>query len=314
MEESPESSPKGSVSESLLALFNGHRLSPTQRRIAQYFLDHGDAAFLSSTELAERTGVSQPSVIRFATALGFAGYPDLRRSLRRVVLGSPPEAADDVRRNELQAIVADDQAALQALYESLRTPRQVLGVAEELAQSNPLPVLGYRFSGALASHFSYAAQRIHPDVRLIQSGGSLGIDALVQSQQSGASWLLVFALPRVPVETVEALDAAKSLGIRTAVITDTALVPFANQADVLLPVGVGSRAVFDSQAAAMTLSAVLMQAMADAAPERTQQRLEYFEHMAETRRFFIDSPAAPVKNSATTRRSDASQSPDGEKR
>ena len=278
------------VSERLLRLFNARRLSPAQRRIAQYFLDNADAAFLSSTELAERTGVSQPSVIRFATALGFSGYPDLRQSLRRVVLEATPEAPDEVRRNELQAIVADDQLALGSLHNSLARPQQVLRVAEELAQSTPLTVMGFRVSAALASHFAYGAERVHPDVRLIASGRTMASDALMQSQQAGGTWLLAFAMPRVPVETVQALRLARSLGIRTAVITDTALVPFAGEADLLLPVGVGARAVFDSHAAAMTLTAVLLQAMADAAPERTQRRLEAFDQLAESQGFFIDAP------------------------
>lgn len=303
---------RGSVSERLLELFNGHRLSPTQRRIAQYFLDHTDAAFLSSTELAERTGVSQPSVIRFATALGFSGYPDLRRSLRRVVLGSSPEPADQVRRNELQAIVADDQAALHALHESLAQPHQVLQVAEQLAQSSPLTVLGFRASAALAGHFTYGAQRVHPDVRLVAAGRTMGIDTIMQSHQAGSGWLLAFAMPRVPVETVDALRLCRSLGMRTAVIADSALVSFSADADVLLPVGVGPRAVFDSHAGALTLSAVLMQAMADAFPERTQQRLERFEQMAESQRFFIDSTDVGDKRPGSTGRQRMAEPEDGQ--
>lgn len=278
----------GSVSERLLELFKGRRLSPTQRRVAQYFLDNADAAFLSSTELAQRTGVSQPSVIRFATALGYSGYPDLRRNLGRVVLGSAPEAAEEVRRNELQAIVADDQSSLDVLHRSLARPNQVLRVAEKLSQSLPLTVLGLRVSSALANHFTYGAQWVHPDVRHIARGGTTGFDTLLQSAQAGGTWLLAFAMPRVPAETVQTLRLARSMGMRTAVITDSALPAFAQEADELLPAGAGARAVFDSHAAAMTLSAVLLQAMADAAPERTQQRLEAFEQMAENQRIFID--------------------------
>ena len=288
-----------SVSERLLELFNARRLSPAQRRIAQYFLDNADAAFLSSTELAERTGVSQPSVIRFATALGFSGYPDLRRSLRRVVLEAAPEAPDEVRRNELQAIVADDRKTLGALHDALAHPRQVLAAAEQLARSEPLAVLGFRVSAALSIHFAHGAQRIHPDVRLVTSGLTMASDVLMQSRHAGGSWLLAFAMPRVPVETVEALRLAKSLGMKTAVVTDTALVPFTSDVDLLLPVGVGARAVFDSHAGAMTLVAVLLQAMADAEPERTRHRLEAFEEMAESQGFFVDDTTPRGRTGAT---------------
>ncbi|WP_374935876.1 MurR/RpiR family transcriptional regulator, partial [Streptomyces sp. SM14] len=70
----------------LLALFEGHRLTPTQRRIAHCMVRQGaEAPFLSSVELAGLAGVSQPSVTRFAVALGFDGYPALRRRLREAL-------------------------------------------------------------------------------------------------------------------------------------------------------------------------------------------------------------------------------------
>jgi hypothetical protein len=48
----------------------------------------------------------------------------------------------------------------------------------------------------------------------------------------------------------------------------------------VLPAGVGSRLVFDSQTAAMALSTALLEALSDAAPERAQASLEDFEHRA----------------------------------
>lgn len=75
------------MAEGLDRLLDGRRLSPAQRRIAHYLAEHlHEAIFLSSVELAERAGVSQPSVTRFAIALGFAGFPDLRHALRPLVL------------------------------------------------------------------------------------------------------------------------------------------------------------------------------------------------------------------------------------
>ncbi|MYR55653.1 MurR/RpiR family transcriptional regulator, partial [Streptomyces sp. SID625] len=71
----------------LRALFDGPQLSPGQRRIAQYLIENlAEAAFLSVTELADRVGVSQPSVTRFAGAVGFSGYPALRERLQSLAL------------------------------------------------------------------------------------------------------------------------------------------------------------------------------------------------------------------------------------
>ncbi|MEU7879262.1 MurR/RpiR family transcriptional regulator [Microbispora bryophytorum] len=77
--------PDGAAASRLLRLFEGQRLTPVQRRIAHCLAQHAaEAPFLSSIEVAELAGVSQPSVTRFAMALGYSGYPGLRRRFREL--------------------------------------------------------------------------------------------------------------------------------------------------------------------------------------------------------------------------------------
>src|SRR3981081_1981863 len=199
--------------DALVALLDGRRLSPVQRRIAQYLLDHmPDSAFLSSVVVARRAGVSQPSVTRFAAALGFSGYPALREALRTIALESAGTVADDVRGNELQAAAAAEIDNLRALHEMLADPGAVADLGRELAASLPLAVLGQRISAPLAPYFGYVAQRIPPDVRCLTYGGSVVYDALLHVSEAGGRWLLAFALPRYPAETVHALRFARRLG------------------------------------------------------------------------------------------------------
>ena len=280
--------------ERLLALFGQHRLSPTQRRIAQHLLDHlAEAAFLSSVDLASRVGVSQPSVTRFAVALGFSGYPDLQRALRPIAMGAIGTAAErpdpaTIRRNELQAAVDAEIRNLEALRQTLEDPGRVVELGAALAGSSPLTVVGARISAPLADYFGYAAKRIHPDVRVVTVSGSAVYDALLQAKEAGGTWVLGFTLPRYAAETITALRYARQLGLRTAVVADAPIAPFADEVDVLLSAGVGSRLVFDSYAGPVTLAAIVLQAMADAEPARTQARLEAYEGMAERVGFFTE--------------------------
>ncbi|MBT2470069.1 MurR/RpiR family transcriptional regulator [Streptomyces sp. ISL-66] len=273
------------------ALFDGHQLSPGQRRIAQYLVDHlTEAAFLSITELAERAGVSQPSVTRFAAALGFSGYPALREVLQPIALSAvagSPDGREQTRRNELQAAVDAEIENLENVRRLFADTNQVLDIGRELARSVPLTVLGLRISVSLAEYFAYAARRIHPDVRLVTSGGSVAFDALLQARAAGGSWVLAFAMPRHAKETLAALRVARRAGLRVALITDRTLGPLVDEADVALTAGTGSRLVFDSYAAPGLLSAALLQAMADADPERTQTRLEGYEQAADQHGFFL---------------------------
>ena len=277
----------GSSTEQVLGLLDGRRLSPAQRRIGQFLIDHlAEVVFMSSVDLAERVGVSQPSVTRFATALGFSGYPALRDALKGIVLGSVGESPEEVRRNEFQAAIAAEQANLEALQRLATTPDRLIETGRLLAASNPLVVLGLRLSLSVAHYFAYSAQRIHPDVRLISSAGTTADDALLQARQAGATWMVAFLLPRYAQEALTAIDHARELGLKVALVTDNPLVPFAGSADVLLPAGVGSRLVFDSHAAPMVLASLLVQAIADAAPERTQARLEAHESLSESHGFY----------------------------
>lgn len=289
---------QGVAADALLTLLDGRRLSPAQRRIAQYLLDHmPDSAFLSSVVLARQAGVSQPSVTRFAAALGFSGYPALRDTLRGIALdtpsgplpgqaagGRPPGGGD----NPMQAAVAAEIANLSALHDTLADTRVITDLARDLAASVPLAVLGQRISAPVAQYFAYAARRIHPDVRCLTYGGSVMFDALLHVSEAGGQWLLGFALPRYPAETMQALRFARRLGMRTAVVSDARFVPFAGDADVLLPAGVGHRLLFDSHAAPTVLAAVLVQAMADADPARAQDRLRQHEQLSAGQGVFLD--------------------------
>ncbi|MHB9857238.1 MurR/RpiR family transcriptional regulator [Streptomyces sp. YIM S03343] len=275
----------------LRELFDGPRLSPGQRRIAQYLIEHiTEAAFLSITELADRVGVSQPSVTRFAAAVGFSGYPALREKLQAVALSrlaGGPGAAEANRSNELQAAVDAEIANLENLRRDFADPDRVIRVGRELSRSAPLTVLGLRISVSLAEYFAYAARRVHPDVRLVTHGGSVAYDTLLQSKEAGGTWVLAFGMPRHHNETLTALKVARSAGLRIALVTDLALGPLADEADVTFATGTGSRLVFDSYAAPGLMAAALLQAMTDADPERTWARLEEYEQLAERQQFFM---------------------------
>ncbi|HWB38121.1 MAG TPA: transcriptional regulator, partial [Rugosimonospora sp.] len=186
--------------EQLQDLFDGVRLTPAQRRIAQCILEQGAAAaYLSSGELAALARVSQPSVTRFATALGHAGYPELRRAVRTAV-GAPTNEPDPLVRNEFQAAVAGEVTGLETLAGLLAdgAPQRaaVADAAKLLAASRPLPVVGLRAAGPLAGYFGYFAGKVHPDVRVLTEGGSLLGDRLEQARAAGATAMLGIVLPR----------------------------------------------------------------------------------------------------------------------
>ncbi|MFI6350535.1 MurR/RpiR family transcriptional regulator [Streptomyces sp. NPDC050560] len=269
----------------LQELFEGRRLTPTQRRIAHCMVRRAaEVPFLSSVELAQLAGVSQPSVTRFAVALGFDGYPALRRALRDVGPAGP--AAEEPPFNEYQRAVEAEIANLRQLSGLLRDPGPVARAGRLLAGSRPLLVLGLRAAAAQARGFAYFAAKVHPDVRLLDEGGSMLVDRLDAARRAGAGVLLCFALPRHPKETVDALGWARQAGLTVVTVADSAFAPVAAASDVLLPAAVGTGLAFDTACAPMLLGRVLLEAMCDGLPD-AQARLEEFDARAAERGLFV---------------------------
>ncbi|MCB5179077.1 MurR/RpiR family transcriptional regulator [Streptomyces antimicrobicus] len=273
----------------LQKLFEGHRLTPTQRRIAHCMVrGAAEVPFLSSVELAELAGVSQPSVTRFAVALGFDGYPALRRYLREVApaerVGVPEP---DAEQNAYQQAVEGEIENLRRLVAMLADPGPVEEAGRLLAGSVPLPVLGLRAASSQARGFAYFAGKVHPDVRLLDEGGSMLADRIDAAVEAGASALLCFALPRHPREVVEALAYAREVALTVVTVADSAFAPVARHSDLLIPAPVGTGLAFDTACAPMLLGRVLLEAMADAIPA-AQQRLEAFDAKAAARGLFVE--------------------------
>ncbi|MFG1994166.1 MurR/RpiR family transcriptional regulator [Actinoplanes sp. NPDC048988] len=274
----------GQAEDWLLDLARRHRLSPSQRQIVQRMLGmFPDVAFLSTIEISKRAGVSQPTVTRLATALGFTGYPEFRAALREVVL-SPSTAGRAAvpvpgARLPFPRHSAFDQESSNVAGLT-RVARTMPAAVDALAATAPLGVVGLRASAALADYFGYFARRALPAVRVCTDAGSAD-DFVLHMHQEGASAALFFALPRYPAGTVSAMRLARGLGLTTVVIADTALAPFADDADVLLVAPVGTGLIFDSHAAVVVLAISLLDAIAATDPGRTQERLEAHEALVD---------------------------------
>lgn len=270
----------------LLSLFEDVRLTPTQRRIAGCLVDHAAmAASMPASELAQLAGVSQPSVTRFALALGFEGYPALRRRIAQLLSGHEPPRIE--AGNEFQRAVAAEQNNLRSLSEMLADYKPITEAGKLLMSSRPLPVLGLRASAPAAGYFAYFASKVHPDVRVIDAGGSEIGDQLDQVRMAGASALLAFVLPRYPRETLTALEEAQQAQLTTVAITDSPVCPASEYADIVLPASVSSQLVFDLHTAPMALAMVLLQAMCNGAPTETTTRLENIEMSASRRDIYV---------------------------
>ncbi|MFX1734920.1 SIS domain-containing protein [Paraburkholderia sp. A1RI_3L] len=77
------------------------QLRPSERKLADYVLESPrEVLDLSMTEVADRAGVSQPTIARFCRALGFSGFREFKIRLAQGVAAGVPAVYRDVRPDE----------------------------------------------------------------------------------------------------------------------------------------------------------------------------------------------------------------------
>jgi DNA-binding MurR/RpiR family transcriptional regulator len=267
-------------------LLQGRRLTPAHRRIAQILISHSDEiGFMSSPELARLSSVSQPSMSRFAAALGFSGFTEMRDYFRTLAKRSPETLHSQKSQNKYTAAIAAEAQNIFSLAAGFSDTDRIRAAGKLLASSKPLPVLGLRASSGLAQQFSYFGAKIHPDIRPITDGGSMVGDLLEQCRDAGATCVLAFALPLYPRETTQGMSYAKDLGLTVIAVADSAFKFRKNLVDHLFAGNLYSGLVFDSPATASLLMAFLLEAMCDAIPE-AERRLQMREKFSRQRKVF----------------------------
>ena len=110
-----------------------HAFSKGQKKIASYILTNYDkAAFMTASRLGKTVEVSESTVVRFAVELGYAGYPEMQKTLQELV------------RNKLTSVqrieVASDQFGNQDVVSSVlqRDANAIRMTAEALDRTGHL--------------------------------------------------------------------------------------------------------------------------------------------------------------------------------
>ncbi|MCD7889360.1 MAG: MurR/RpiR family transcriptional regulator [Oscillospiraceae bacterium] len=239
--------------------------SKGHKKIAEYILDHYDKAeYLTAAKLGECVGVSESTVVRFASDLGFSGYPEFQKSLR--------EAA----RNKLTAVQRIEQSRLspedvfsKVLKNDIEHIRRTLEETDEknfnsavdsIINAKHIYILGVRSSAALASFMGYYFQLMRPDVVALRQGSRS--ELFEQLMRLGEGDLLIgISFPRYSRQTVQALAYAKKKGAETLAITDSLDSPIAENAGNVLLARSDMVSFVDSLVAPMSLINALIAAV-----------------------------------------------------
>ncbi len=219
--------------------FRFPRLSKGQKLIAEYILNHYDkAAFMTAAKLGVTVGVSESTVVRFATELGFNGYPKLQKALQELI----KTKLTSVQRLELSKdyITEDNplKGVLKADIENIRATLEKINhtsfqeVVGEILRAKRIYIIGLRSSTALAEFLGFYLNVVLDNVKVVAYGIS---DIFEQMFNVGENDLVIgIGFPRYAIKTIQALEFAQKKGAKVVAITDSTVSPLAGNADYTL--------------------------------------------------------------------------------
>ena len=261
--------------------------SKGQKQIARFILEHYDkAAFMTASRLGVTVGVSESTVVRFATELGYDGYPHLQRALQEMIRNKLTsvqrmEVAGDRMggRDVLQTVLHADTDMIRVTLDEIdRDAFQ--GAVDALMSAKRIYILGVRSSSALASFLGFYFNLLFENVTLVHTNSVSEIFEQVLRVGPG-DVLFGISFPRYSKRTLSAMKYARDRGARVLALTDSQLSPLARVADHVLLARSDMASFVDSLVAPLSVINALIVAVGMSRRDEIEQTFNKLERIWE---------------------------------
>ena len=239
--------------------------SKGQKRIAEYILsDYDKAAFMTAAKLGKTAQVSESTVVRFASELGYSGYPAMQKALQELIRGRLT-SVQRIRASEMEEgdllnrAMHRDVETINATIESIdRTA--FANVVEKLLAAEHVYIVGVRSSAFLAGYLNFYLRLLMDNVILVHH--SAAGEIYEQMVHIGPKDVLIaISFPRYSNMVIHAVDMACERGADVIAITDNGMSPLMPYATEALFVQCEALSYVDSLAAPLSFLNALVLAV-----------------------------------------------------
>lgn len=246
---------------------NIHTFSKGQKKIANFILESYDkAAFMTASRLGKKVGVSESTVVRFAAELGYDGYPDMQKSLQKMIRNR----LTSVQRIEVTKDRLGDQdllsMVLQSDIEKIRMTLEELDrdsfekAVDAIVSAKKIYIIGVRSSAALATFLHFYFNLIFENVCLVSANTASEVfESLLRVGEGDV--VVGVSFPRYSSRTVQAMNFARDRGATTVAITDSEASPLAPISHYTLKARSDMASFVDSLVAPLSLVNALLVAV-----------------------------------------------------
>lgn len=260
------------------------RLSKGQKLIAQYILNNYDkVAFMTACKLGETVGVSESTVVRFANALGYSGYPKLQAALQELIKNK----LTTVQRVEMANDYSDENTILNKILkgdiDNIReTLEEIDGEAfqeavSRLLKARKIYILGMRTSFVVAQYLGFYLGIILDNVHTVRMDMGDAFEQIVRIGEGDV--VIAFSFPRYSKKSFQLVKYAKDKGAKVISITDSLFAPIASVSDNTLIVKSNMASFVDSLVPAMSVANALAVAVGMKEKEDIKEHFDDLEQM-----------------------------------
>ena len=259
--------------------------SKGHKKIADYILTNcNKVAYMTAAKLGETVGVSDSTVVRFATEIGFEGYPEFLKHLREVVSGK----LTSIQRIEITASAFEKDGILESVINSDidKLKKTLLNIDKEVFESaidtiisaKTIYIVGVRSSASLSGFLGFYFNLMFDNVKLIHTNSvSEMFEQIINIDKDDV--IIGISFPRYSRRTLNALQYAHKCGSKIIALTDSQMSPLTQVADYSLIARSDMASFADSLVAPLSLINAIIVAIAMRKPQEIANTLEKLENI-----------------------------------
>jgi len=269
------------------------KLTPSQKKVASYLHDNINEAFLlNSFQIAKKANVSEATVTRFISNLGFSGFSEFKKEIaQRVVKDFSTTKRLTESAESLEGPGSIFAEILNGDIENIRTLRATISdqlfdkAVKKLCSARSIYVLGLRSSYALAFYLSFNLRFFLKKVILLTPGIGDMPEQILGVKKDHA--LVVISFRRYTRESFDIAEKIKKKEASVIAITNSELSPIAKLADVSLIASTKIPTYIESYAAPMSLINALITSIALRKKDKAISALNKLENTFEEFQTYI---------------------------
>lgn len=258
-------------------------MSKSHKSIAKYILEHYDqAVFMTASKLGETLGISESTVVRFASGIGYDGYPQFLKALEECVKGKlgnvqrmDAKYAGSSKSEILTSVLTADIDKIQHTIKNL-DPAAFDSAVETILSAKTVYIMGLRSNEPLAAFLNFYLNMIRENVRLLNTT-SVSETFEQMMHINNEDCFIGISFPRYSMRTLKAMEFANDRNAKVIAITDSIHSPMNLYSSCNLLARSDMVSIVDSLVAPLSVINALVVAMCLKAPGTVKRNLEMLE-------------------------------------